>query len=91
MDMSFHLIKTPLTAKKYVIIYLYVLFLDNNTVPAVHEEQSSILFCSKIIYIHLIFEAKQCFILHTFMQAFLCYVYIENNVYSKFVAKAVLL
>lgn len=90
MDMSFQLIKKPLTIKKYVIKYLYVLFLDNNTIPAVQEEQSSVLFYSKIIYICLIFEAEQCFILHTFMlfffflQGFLFYVYIENNVYSEF-------
>lgn len=88
MDMFFQLIKNHLTVKKYVIKYLYVLFLDNNTVPAVQKEQSSILFYSKIIYIHLIFEAKQCFMLYTcmllFLQGFLCCVYIENNVYFEF-------
>lgn len=88
VGMSFRLIKTPLTVKTYVIKYLYVLFLENNTVPAVLEEQSSVLFYSKIIYIHFIFEAAQCCILRTFMllflQSFLCCVYIENNVYSEF-------
>lgn len=88
MDMSFQLIKTPLTVKKYVIKYLYVLFLNHNTAPAIQDKQSSILFYSKIIYIRLIFEAKQCFLLYTFMllflQPFSCYVCTENNVYSEF-------